>query len=121
MCRSVLKDENLTTEHDIDLLADRLPPGHTPIWIQPPTDATHVDVLERVETIAREYQDVLVLYSPSSRDEAAAHWCNERGWQYLNVQNIYGCEARCAILLTCGLYPEWITRGISMLIIVNNR
>ena len=33
----------------------------------------------------------------------------------------YSCEAQCVVLLDCPLYPEWITRGRNMLIIVNNK
>ena len=104
---------------DQELAEDQLPPGLTPIWIEPPDGATQVQMLERVEDIvAGRYQDVMVLYRPSS-DERAAAWCGERGWQYHDAVNITGCEAQCVILLDCGLEPEYITRGINMLIIVN--
>ena len=103
---------------DQELAEDQLPPGLTPIWIQPPDGATQVQMLERVEDIvAGRYQDVMVLYYDS--DERAAAWCGERGWQYHYALNIYGCEAQCVILLDCPVKPEYITRGINMLIIVN--
>ena len=103
-----------------ELADDRLPAGHTPVWIEPPKYATQVEMLERVETMAGQYQDVMVLYRGSERDERAAAWCEERGWQYHLAENINGCEAKCVVLLNCRpLKPEMITRGINMLIIVN--
>ena len=105
---------------DQELADDQLPAGHTPVWIEPPRDATLVQMLERVETMAGQYQDVMVLYY-GDRDERAAAWCEERGWQYHYADNIYGCEAQCVVLLNCHLYPEYITRARNMLIIINNR
>ena len=105
---------------DQELAEDQLPQGLTPIWIQPPDGATQVQMLERVEDIvAGRYQDVMVLYYPTSDERAAASWCGERGWQYHSAPMITGCEAQCVIVLHCVLHPEYITRGINMLIIVN--
>ena len=105
---------------DQELPDDQLPAGHTPVWIEPPRGATQVQMLERVETMAGPYQDVMVLYLDNC-DERAAALCEERGWKYHERYNIYGCEAQCVVLLDCPLYPEWITRGINMIIIVNNK
>ena len=74
-------------------------------------------MLERVETMAGQYQDVMVLHN--QRDERAAAWCEERGWKYHHGTSIYGCEAQCVVLLDCYLYPEWITRARNFLIIIN--
>ena len=63
------------------------------------------------------YKDVMVLHYNES--PAALSWCGERGWQYHDAGNITGCEAQCVILLDCPVKPEYITRGINMLIIVN--
>ena len=68
---------HLSTAADQELADDQLPAGHTPVWIEPPSGATQVQMLERVETetMAGQYQDVMVLYygcllytSPSPRD-----------------------------------------------------
>ena len=117
---SEYRTEHLSMAADQELADDQLPAGHTPVWIEPPRGATQVEMLERVETMAGQYQDVMVLYW-LSRDERAAAWCEERGWQYHWGGNIYGCEAQCVVLLDCPLFPEWITRGRNMLIIVNNK
>ena len=57
---------------DQELADDQLPAGHTPVWIEPPSDATQVQMLERVETMVGQYQDVMVLYN--LRNERAAAW-----------------------------------------------
>ena len=107
-------------DDDQELPDDQLPAGHTPVWIKPPRGATQVQMLERVETMAGQYQDVMVLYFYSdSRDERAAAWCKKRGWQYHRGGNIYGCEAQCVVLLDCGLETEFLTRARNMLIILS--
>ena len=116
--------KHLSTAADQELADDQLPAGHTPVWIEPPRGATEVQMLERVETMAGQYQDVMVLYSGGygyHRDERAAAWCKERGWKYHSVGNIYGCEAQCVVLLDCSLETEYLTRARNMLIILNNR
>ena len=109
---------------DQELSDDQLPAGHTPVWIEPPRGATRVQMLERVETMAGQYQDVMVLDSDIKLHQvtsaAAAAWCEEKGWKYEHPLFIYGCEAQCVVLLDCGLWPERITRGRNMLIIVNH-
>ena len=54
--------KHLSTAADQELADDQLPAGHTPVWIEAPEDATEVQMLERVETMAGRYQDVMVLY-----------------------------------------------------------
>ena len=115
--------------NDQELPDDQLPPGQAPVWIKPPRGVTQVEMLERVEEIiGREYTDVMVLYEDEAvlsdededdKDDLAAAWCKERGWQYHSPGIITGCEAKCVVLLDCPLKPEIITRGINMLIIVN--
>ena len=105
---------------DQELPDDQLPPGLTPIWIQPPHGVTQVEMLERVKEVMRvigHETDVMVLYVHD--DEVARAWCGEEGWQYHDAYTINGCEARCVVLLDCGLNPEVITRGINKLIIVS--
>ena len=110
---------------DQELPDDQLPPGLTPIWIQPPDGATQVEMLERVKEVMRvigHETDVMVLYFDSDDDdddEVARAWCGEEGWQYHEASTITGCEARCVVLLDWVLDPESITRGINKLIIVD--
>ena len=110
--------KHLSMAADEELADDQLPAGHTPVWIEPPGGATQVQMLERVETMAGQYQDVMVLhYENQNSDERAAAWCEERGWQYHRDVNIYGCEAQCVVLLQCDLRTEYLTRARNMLII----
>ena len=105
--------------NDEELPDEQLPPGHTPVWIEPPDGVTEVEKLERVlEIIGPEYTDVMVLFYYDERDKLVAAWCKKRGWQYHSATNITGCEAKCVVLLDCPLSPEVITRGINRLIIV---
>ena len=103
---------------DQELEEDELPPGHAPVWLEPPSQKiSHVQILKRVDDIvAGNYQDVMVLFS--KRDDRAADWCEVRGWKYLQDYTVTGCEAQCVVLLSCGVYAEYITRGINMLIMV---
>ena len=117
---SLTFSKHLSTAADQELADDQLPAGHTPVWIEPPRGATEVQMLERVETMAGQYQDVMVLYYRPG-DERAAAWCEERGWQYHSAGNIYGCEAQCVVLLDCPLVTEYLTRARNMLIMLNNR
>ena len=112
--------KHLSTAADQELADDQLPAGHTPVWIEPPRGATEVQMLERVETMAGQYQDVMVLHYVDC-DERVAAWCEERGWQYHNQFNVHGCEAQCVVLLQWGLRTEGITRARNMLIIFNNK
>ena len=105
---------------DQELADDQLPAGHTPVWIEPPRGATQVQMLERVETMAGQYQDVMVLHLGVG-DEKAAAWCKERGWKYHCSNYIFGCEAQCVVLLECYLRTELFTRARNMLIILRRR
>ena len=111
-------DKHLSMVADEELADDQLPAGHTPVWIEPPGGATQVQMLERVETMAGQYQDVMVLYDRG--DERAAAWCEERGWKYHNLFGFQGCEAQCVVLLNCDLQTELLTRARNMLIIFKN-
>ena len=112
-------DKHLSMAADQELADDQLPAGLTPVWIEPPDGATKVQMLERVETMAGQYQDVMVLYYGDS-DERTAAWCKERGWKYHKAGHIYGCEAQCVVLLNCPLVTEFLTRGRNMLIILTS-
>ena len=118
---SHVDERHLSMAADQELADDQLPAGETPIWIQPPRGATQVDILERVETMAAQYQDVMVLNRgfPGERDETAAAWCEKKGWKYHGALDIHGCEAECLVELQSDLHSEYITRGRNMLIILN--
>ena len=107
---------------DKELDPDQLPSGHTPIWIEPPKYATEIEMMERVLKIPelKQYNNnVTVLYN--GEDAAVKDRCNKIGYKYIGVGNMRGAEDQVVILLNDRVTPEDITRGINMLIIVNNR
>ena len=89
---------------DIELPNDELPRGFTPIWIQPPSDATQAEKLKRVKSFIGQETDVMVL-----------------PWTIGQWTDFTGCEARCVVVLDDFPICEAITRAISQLIIVTNR
>ena len=106
---------------DQELDPDQLPRGHTPIWIQPPEDASQIEMMERVLKIpelAQYNNNVTVLYR--YEDAAVKDMCNKIGYKYIHWYNMTGAEDQVVILLNTDVVPEFITRGINMLIIVSN-
>ena len=108
---------------DQELDPDQLPRGHTPIWIQPPKDASEIEMMERVLKIPelKQYNNNVTVLCDKKNDEVM-DMCNNLGYKYQKTKNtkITGAEYQVIILLTAGMTPEYITRGINMLIIVNN-
>ena len=109
-------------ELDQELDPDQLPRGHIPIWIQPPKDSSDIQMMKRVVKIPEleQYKDnVTVLYH--EKDDEVMDMCYKRGYKYIRFANMTGAEDQVVILLnTIWVTPEYITRGINMLIIVNN-
>ena len=106
---------------DQELDPEQLPRGQTPIWIQPPKDASQIEMMERVLKIPEleQYKDnVTVLFSEMV--EEVMDMCYKRGYRYINSYNMTGAEDQVVILLNTEVTPESITRGIKMLIIVRN-
>ena len=109
---------------DQELDPDQLPRGHTPIWIQPPEDASQIEMMERVLKIpelAQYNNNVTVMHGYKKYDAAVKDMCNELGYKYINDLNMTGAEDQVVILLNTNMLPEMITRGINMLVIVSNR
>ena len=122
-------DSHLSMSDDKEVPDDQLPSGLTPIWIQLPnydvrkSQSLIRKMLDRVAMIPEieKYQDnVIVLGIDFGNEEGkTAQLCRQRGWQYLHADNITGFEAKCVVLLACPLTPEFITRGINMLVILS--
>ena len=109
---------------DQELDPDQLPRGHTPIWIQPPEGASEIEMMERVLKIpelAQYNNNVTVLYAGGDKDAAVKDKCHKIGYKYIYAGNMTGAEDQVVIILNTVVYPETITRGINMLVIVNNR
>ena len=111
----------LDMSSDKELDPDQLPRGHTPIWIQPPEDASQIEMMERVLKIQELEQynnNVTVLYH--SKDDQVMDMCYKMGYKYIDSYNMTGAEDQVVILLNTEMTPESITRGINLLIIVRN-
>ena len=123
------KDSHLSMADDQKVPDAQLPSGHTPIWIQLPnydvrkSQSLLRKMLERVAMIPEieKYQDNVIVLGIDFGDEEskAAQLCRQRRWRYLHADNITGYEAKCVVLLACPLTPEFITRGINMLVILS--
>ena len=109
----------MSSEEELD--PDQLPRGQTPIWIQPPEDASQIEMMERVLKIPELEQynnNVTVLYH--EMDSKVMDMCHKRGYKYIKRLYMTGAEDQVVILLNTSVEPEYITRGINMLIIVEN-
>merc|ERR1739848_14349 len=127
-CREIEEFNRHLTQHDpnrklslsSDLPAARLPRGHAPVWLQFHTKLTTVEMLmvakEKIEPLSR-YR-VTVLY-PSDRDEAAAAWCKEQDWRYVEAGNMYGCEDQAVISID-HVNHELTTRAHSLLVMITS-
>ena len=106
---------------DQELDQDQLPRGQTPIWIEPQSYTSQIERMERVLKIPelKHYNNnVTVLYE--NKDDKVMDMCNKLGYKYINHNNMTGAEDQVVILLNTSVLPEYITRGINMLIIVSN-
>ena len=122
-------DSHLSMADDQKVPDDQLPSGLTPIWIQLPdydvrkSQSLIRKMLDRVAMIPEieKYRgNVIVLGTDFGKEEGkAAQLCRQRGWQFHHADNITGFEAKCVVLLACPLTPEFITRGINMLVILS--
>ena len=114
----------MSSDHELD--PDQLPRGHTPIWIQPPGDATDIEMMERVLKIPelKQYNNNVTVLHDWKKNDEVKDMCNKLGYKYIKSNNMIGAEDQVVILLNTvdsQLKPEYITRGINMLIIVTNR
>ena len=119
-------ESHLSMADDQKVPDDQLPSGLTPIWIKLDYDVrkshdlirkmlTRVSMIPEIEN----YRDNVIILGTDFDFGKASQLCKRRGWQYLNADNITGFEAKCVVLLACPLTPEFITRGINMLVILS--
>ena len=110
---------------DLELEQDDLPYGFTPIWIKAPEGTSDTVMLERVMRIPEISQyktNVSVLYENmrGKMNENLKQMCSTNEWKCIDCKNINGVEDQVIILLNTNVTPEYITRGINMLIIITN-
>ena len=105
-----------------DKLAEHLPKGRLPIWVERSREVTDVQILEFIyeNYVAEDSLSVTVLYSDDPSSEAG-EWCSAHGWKYLEGKHIIGSEDQCVVLLDSALVPELISRGRNLLVTVTKR
>ena len=114
-----LKERTIPTDNEEKLPADQLPPGTTPLWYDAPKGYPKRAILEKIsESEEISGLSVTVIYrEPKDRDEEAAEFCQEKGWNYRDWQDMQGCEDECIIVMDC-LSPESISRPHNLLVVV---
>ena len=108
---------------DEELDEGQLPKGQTPIWIKAPPKTSDVKMLERVLKVPElnGYEDNVTVLYQNDKKEKLLKMCNEYGLKCLDCNNVTGIEDEVIILLnTNNITPEYITRGIKMLVIITN-
>ena len=113
------KETTIPTDDEVKLPADQLPPGTTPLWYDAPKGYPKRAILEKIsESEEISGLSVTVIYrQPEDRDEGAAEFCQEKGWNYRDWVDMVGCEDDCIIDMNC-LYSETISRPHNLLVVV---
>ena len=102
------------------LPADQLPPGTTPLWYDVFKEYPQRAILEKISE-SEEISGLsvtVIYYDPEYRDEGAAEFCQEKGWNYRYDEDMIGCEDECIIILDC-LTRELVIRARNLLVVVN--
>ena len=81
-------------DDEVKLPADQLPPGTTPLWYDAPKGYPKRAILEKIsETEDISGLSVTVIYDkPKNRDWGAAEFCQEKGWNYRDMQTCRGAK-----------------------------
>ena len=105
-------------DDDVPLEADQLPPGSVPLWVDVPRHTSHLDIV-RVMSELQELSghSVAVLHRYGYEDTSAATHCEDLGWRYTPVGQMFGCEDEVIIAIDC-LYTETISRPHNLLVLV---
>ena len=113
------KENSISTDDEVKLPADQLPPGTTPLWYDAPKGYPKRAILEKIsESEEISGLSVTVIYeNAKDRDEGAAEFCQEKGWNYREVLDMQGCEDECIIAMDC-LQSESISRPHNLLVLV---
>ena len=113
------KDYNIPTDDEVKLPADQLPPGTTPLWYDAPKGYPKRVILEKISE-SEEISGLsvtVIYYYPEDRDEGASEFCEEKGWNYRDWEDMQGCEDECIIVMN-NLFPESISRPHNLLVVV---
>lgn len=113
------KKTTISTDDEVKLPADQLPPGTTPLWYDAPKGYPKRAILEKIsESEEISGLSVTVIYDlRKDRDEGAAEFCQEKGWNYRDWEDMQGSEDDCIIAMDC-LISETISRPHNLLVVV---
>ena len=104
-------------DDEVKLPADQLPPGTTPpLWVDVPEGNSQRDILEKISQLP-EMTNLSTTVIYDDKDEGAEEFCQEKEWNYRDLEDMQGCEDKCITTLNC-LMPESISRPHNLLIIV---
>ena len=106
-------------DDEVKLPGDQLPPGTTPLWYDAPNGYPQRAILEKISE-SEEISGLsvtVIYYQRKDRDEGAAEFCQEKGWNYRDWVDMQGCEDECVIVMDC-LTPETILRPHNLLVLV---
>ena len=108
----------ISLEDDDPVEEDELPQGSTPIWIDLPSETSHLKIIQKLEKITLS-RSVTVLYDDRyvEEDTEAAKYCGQKNWDYRDYGHMFGCEDEVIIAIDC-LEPETITRPHNLLVMV---
>ena len=103
-----------------DVEAALLPRGRLPLWIQRSGEESDVAMLQLVKKDYIQAETVTVLHDMNRPSEEARAWCEGQGWGYVDYTMIRGSEAQCVVLLGAEFYPETVSRGRNLLVVVTS-
>jgi len=111
------KEKTIPTEDEEKLPSDQLPPGTTPLWYDAPKGYPKRAILEKISEEIPVLSVTVIYLERKDRDEGAAEFCQEKGWNYRDWEDMQGCEDECIISMDC-LHSETISRPHNLLVVV---
>ena len=113
------KKWHITIEDEEKLPSDQLPPGTTPpLWVDVPEGNSQRDILEKISQLPEMTNlSTTVIYRSDDKDEGAEEFCQEKEWNYRDLDDMAGSEDECVIVLD-RLHPESISRPHNLLVVV---
>ena len=104
------------------LPGDQLPPGTTPpLWVDVPKGYSQRDILEKISQLPemRGFSTTVVYGYTGDKDDGAEEFCQEKEWNYRDMNHMTGIEDQCVVVLD-SLQLELITRPHNLLVVVTS-
>ena len=102
------------------LPADQLPPGTTPpLWVDVPEGNSQRAILEKISQLTeiRGLSTTVICTNPEDKDDGAKEFCQEKEWNYRDLNEMAGSEDQCVIVLN-DLQLESLSRPHILLVVV---